>query len=286
MFDLSKFSIEIEEIVERALDEDLRGGDITTEPLVAPHTMGQAEFRIKQQGILAGVNVVKIVFCKVDPFLKFEIFIEDGSRVNTGDVAARVTGTVGSILKGERTALNFLQHLSGIATQTSRFVAAVEGLPVKVLDTRKTTPGLRVLEKYAVSAGGGNNHRLNLGDMVLIKDNHISILRRKGLTIADIVLRARAATLPGIKIEIETRDLHEALAAAEAGADIIMLDNMGLEEMKKAVDLVNHRAIVEASGGVNIDTIRQIAATGVDWISVGALTHSASALDISMKLET
>jgi nicotinate-nucleotide pyrophosphorylase (carboxylating) len=160
----------------------------------------------------------------------------------------------------------------------------VQGLPVKILDTRKTVPGLRILEKYAVSVGGGVNHRLNLGDMVLIKDNHIAILRRQGLSIGDIVRQARNKTPQNIKIEVETTNPTEALEAAAAGADVVMLDNMSLEEMRQAVALIEHKAIVEASGGVNQDTIRAIAETGVDWISVGALTHSAGALDISMKL--
>jgi nicotinate-nucleotide pyrophosphorylase (carboxylating) len=197
-----------------------------------------------------------------------------------------VEGNVTGILRGERTALNFLQHLSGIATQTSLYVKAVQGLPVKILDTRKTVPGLRTLEKYAVSMGGGTNHRLNLGDMVLIKDNHISILRRQGFSIGDIVQEARNKTPKHIKIEIETTNPHEAAEAADAGADVVMLDNMNLEEMRRAVTLIGHKAIIEASGGVNMNTIRAIAETGVDWISVGALTHSACALDISMKLAT
>jgi nicotinate-nucleotide pyrophosphorylase (carboxylating) len=197
-----------------------------------------------------------------------------------------VEGIVTGILKGERTALNFLQHLSGIATQTSLYVDAVRGQDAKVLDTRKTVPGLRILEKYAVSMGGGVNHRLNLGDMVLIKDNHIAILRRQGFSISDIVRQARNKTPQNIKIEIETTNPAEALEAAASGADVVMLDNMSLEEMRQAVTLINHRAIVEASGGVNLNTIRAIAETGVDWISVGALTHSADALDISMKLAT
>ena len=276
----------LEDLVERALDEDLAGGDITTDPLIPPQTKGKAGFMIKAPGILAGIDIARLVFLKIDPFLKFSILIRDGSTVKPGDLVATVEGKVPSILKGERTALNFLQHLSGIATQTSLYVDAVLGLPVKILDTRKTVPGLRILEKYAVSMGGGINHRLNLGDMVLIKDNHIAILRRQGLSVGDIVRQARNKTPREVKIEIETTNPAEALEAAEAGADVVMLDNMGLEEMRQAVTLVNHRAIVEASGGVNLDTIRAIAETGVDWISVGALTHSAGALDISMKLAT
>ena len=274
----------LEDLIERALDEDLADGDITTDPLIPTHTRGKAGFMIKAPGILAGIDIARLVFVKIDPFLKFSTLVRDGSKVKPGDVVAAVEGDVPGILRGERTALNFLQHLSGIATQTSLYVDAVRGLPAKILDTRKTVPGLRILEKYAVSMGGGINHRLNLGDMVLIKDNHIAILRRQGLSVGDIVRQARNKTPQNIKIEIETTNPREALEAAEAGADVVMLDNMGLEEMRQAVTLINHRAILEASGGVNLGTIRAIAETGVDWISVGALTHSAVALDISMKL--
>jgi nicotinate-nucleotide pyrophosphorylase (carboxylating) len=276
----------LEDLIERALDEDLAGGDITTNPLIPPHTRGRAGFMIKAQGTLAGIDIARLVFMKLDPFLKFSIFIHDGNAVKPGDIVATVEGDVPGILKGERTALNFLQHLSGIATQTSLYVKAIDGLAAKILDTRKTVPGLRILEKFAVSMGGGMNHRLNLGDMVLIKDNHIAILRRQGLSIGDIVRQARNKTPQDIKIEIETTNPDEAMEAAAAGADVVMLDNMGLEEMQQAVALIKHKAIVEASGGVNLNTIRAIAETGVDWISVGALTHSAVALDISMKLET
>jgi nicotinate-nucleotide pyrophosphorylase (carboxylating) len=276
----------LEDLIERALDEDLPGGDITTDLLITPHTKGKASFTVKEHGILAGIGIARLVFFKVDPFLKFSILIQDGSRVKPGDLVATVEGIVTGILKGERTALNFLQHLSGIATQTSLYVDAVRGQDAKVLDTRKTVPGLRILEKYAVSMGGGVNHRLNLGDMVLIKDNHIAILRRQGFSISDIVRQARNKTPQNIKIEVETTNPAEALEAAASGADVVMLDNMSLEEMRQAVTLINHRAIVEASGGVNLNTIRAIAETGVDWISVGALTHSADALDISMKLAT
>lgn len=284
--DLNIYMPVLEDLIERALDEDLAGGDITTDALIPPHSKGKADFIVKAHGILAGIDIARLVFFKIDPFLKFSILIQDGSRVKPGEVAASLVGSVPGILKGERTALNFLQHLSGIATQTSLYVKQIEGLPAKVLDTRKTLPGLRMLEKYAVSMGGGANHRLNLGDMVLIKDNHLAILRRQGFSIGDIVRQARNKTPRGIKIEIETTNPPDSLEATEAGADVVMLDNMSLEEMRHAVSLINHRAIVEASGGVNLNTIRAIAETGVDWISVGALTHSARALDISMKLAT
>lgn len=283
--DLSLYLPQIEEIVQNALDEDLKNGDVTTVPLVPSHLTGNATFLAKANGILAGMEIATIVFQKVDPFLKYTRIINDGARVKPGDILGKVEGSVQGILMSERTALNFLQHLSGIATLTSQYVNAVKGLPVKILDTRKTVPGLRILEKYAVSAGGGTNHRLNLGDMALIKDNHIAILRRQGLNIKDILRLARAKCPGKMKIEIETSSPAEALEAAEAGADVIMLDNMDLNSMRKAVGLINHRATVEASGGVNMDTVRAIAETGVDWISVGAITHSAPALDISLKLK-
>ena len=188
-------------------------------------------------------------------------------------------------MKAERTSLNFLQHLSGIATLTAQYVEAVKGLPVKILDTRKTAPGLRILEKYAVSVGGGQNHRMNLSDMVLIKDNHIAVLRRQGLGIKEIVQQARAHVKKDMKVEIETTNPEDALEAARAGADVVMLDNMDLASMRRAVKVVNHTAIVEASGGVSLNRVRGIADTGVDWISVGALTHSAPALDISLNIQ-
>ncbi|MCX6007693.1 MAG: carboxylating nicotinate-nucleotide diphosphorylase [Chloroflexi bacterium] len=283
---LTDFMPQIEELIEKSLDEDMPGGDITTDSLIPPHKKGKASFIAKSKGILAGIDIARLVFLKVDPFLKFSVFLQDGRPIKPKDILATVEGNVASILKAERTSLNFLQHLSGIATSTAQYVEAVKGLTVKILDTRKTVPGLRVLEKYAVSMGGGQNHRLNLSDMVLIKDNHIAILRHQGMKIKDIVRQARAGVSRNIRIEIETTNPQDALEAALAGADIVMLDNMDLDSMREAVKLVNHVAIVEASGGVNLDTVRAIAGTGVDWISVGAVTHSAKALDISLELET
>jgi nicotinate-nucleotide pyrophosphorylase (carboxylating) len=187
-------------------------------------------------------------------------------------------------LKAERTALNFIQHLSGIASATAQYVEAVKGLPVKILDTRKTVPGMRILEKYAVAVGGGENHRLNLSEMILIKDNHIALLRKHGLDIPEIVRLARREAPKGMRIEVETDTPEDSYKAASAGADIVMLDNMDLDSMRRAVKLVNHAAILEASGGVNLGTVRGIAETGVDWISVGAITHSFKSLDISLEL--
>jgi nicotinate-nucleotide pyrophosphorylase (carboxylating) len=274
----------VEDLVERALDEDLAAGDVTSSAVIPVRIKGSANFMVKERGILAGIDIAGMVFSNIDPFLKFSVLMRDGEQVKPGDIVAAVEGDVADILKGERTALNFLQHLSGIATQTSLYVDAVRGLPVKILDTRKTLPGLRLLEKYAVSVGGGTNHRMSLGDMALVKDNHIAILRRRGMSISEIVRQARDKTARNIKIEIETASPEEAAEAADAGADIVMLDNMDLDQMRHAVSLIGHRAIVEASGGVSLDNVRRIAQTGVDWISVGALTHSAKALDINMKL--
>jgi nicotinate-nucleotide pyrophosphorylase (carboxylating) len=283
--DLNRYLPQVEETVQNALDEDLKDGDITTGPLIPAHKQGSARFLAKAEGVLAGMRVMPVVFQKVDPFLKFTALVNDGSKIKPGMYLGTVEGNVSSILKAERTALNLLQHMSGIATLTARYVDAVSGLPAKILDTRKTTPGLRVLEKYAVTMGGGTNHRLNLGDMVLIKDNHIAIARQNGLDFKDIIRLMRSKTTNNIRIEIETTTPQDALAAVKAGADIVMLDNMELDAMRKAVQMINHRAIVEASGGVNLETVRAIAETGVDWISVGAITHSAPALDISLKLQ-
>jgi nicotinate-nucleotide pyrophosphorylase (carboxylating) len=215
----------------------------------------------------------------------------DGAKVRPGDGISRIEGSIASILKAERVALNFVQRLSGIATLTSLYVEKVKGLPVCIMDTRKTTPGLRLLEKYAVRVGGGRNHRMTLGDAILIKDNHLTALRRRGLkNIKQIIIEARknAPSLLGTEratIEIEVRTVAEAVEAAEAGADIIMLDNMSIEDMRQAVRLVGGRALIEASGGITLDNVRAVAETGVNFISVGALTHSAKAMDISLELE-
>ena len=276
---------QIEEIIDRALAEDLGIGDITTEALIHGKRRGTGLIVVKREGILAGIGVAKQVFHRVDPNLKVEILLEDGSRVKLGNKVAKVAGNVASILKAERTALNFLQRLSGIASETGRYVEGVEGLPVRIMDTRKTTPSLRGLEKYAVRVGGGENHRMNLGDGILIKDNHLAVLRRQGLSIKEIVAIARQSAPQRLKVEVEVRTVPEALEAAEAGADIIMLDNMNLEDMRKAVKSVHGRALIEASGGITLDNVRAVAETGVDFISIGALTHSARAMDISLEME-
>src|SRR4030042_1288310 len=276
---------QVQQLIDQTLAEDLGWGDVTTEALVPEMQQGKALIIAKARGILAGAEIAKQVFLKVDPELKMDILIKDGTEVKPGDVISRIEGKTSSILKAERVALNFLQHLSGIASETARYVETVKGLPVNITDTRKTTPGLRTLEKYAVQIGGGKNHRMHLGDGILIKDNHLAALRNKGLSIKEIVARARQKAPPKLKIEIEVKTTKEAIEAAEAGADIIMLDNMNLEDMRQAVQLIKGRALIEASGGINLERIRAVAETGVDLISIGALTHSPKALDLSLELD-
>ncbi|HJX03664.1 MAG TPA: carboxylating nicotinate-nucleotide diphosphorylase [Dehalococcoidia bacterium] len=272
--------------IEQALIEDLFWGDITSDTLLDPEQISTGHIKAKAKGVLAGIEVAGLIFHQVDPDLEFIPLCKDGTRLTPGRKIARIRGKTASMLKVERVALNFVQHLSGIATLTSLFVKAVEGLPVKITDTRKTTPGLRLLEKGAVLSGGGFNHRLNLGDSFLIKNNHLTSLRRQGLSISAIIEKAkRQNTIMKRVVEIEVRSIEEALEAAKAHADIIMLDNMLPGEMRKAVAMIKGKAVIEASGGVTLDNVRAIAQTGVDIISVGALTHSAKALDISMTLD-
>ena len=275
----------IEEVIERALAEDLGQGDVTTAALISMHQPGVGFIVIKEEGVLAGIGLTKQVFRRVDPQLEVELLLEDGARVKPGSKAAKVAGSFASILKGERVALNFLQRLSGIASETSRYVESVHGLPVRIMDTRKTTPGLRSLEKYAVRVGGGRNHRMNLGDGILIKDNHLAALRGQGLNIKEIVAKARRNAPQRLVVEVEVGTVQEALEAVEAGADIVMLDNMDIEDMREAVKSIHGRALVEASGGITLDNVRAVAETGVDSISIGALTHSVKALDIGLELE-
>jgi nicotinate-nucleotide pyrophosphorylase (carboxylating) len=275
----------VDKIVEMALIEDVGKGDITSEILIPESMQGKAYLLIKDNGVIAGTKVVERVFQKIDPTLKIEIKMEDGTSVKKNDITMLILGNVFSILKGERTALNIFQRMSGIATTTSKYVAKVKGLKVDIADTRKTTPGLRLLEKYSVAMGGGRNHRMDLGEAVLIKDNHFAALRALGLTYKDVVLKARRSKPPGKKMEVEATTLAEVEAALEVGVDIIMLDNMNLEDMKRAVQLIAGRSEVEASGGINLKTVRSVAETGVDFISVGGLTHSFKALDISLEIE-
>ena len=270
---------EIDRIIETALKEDMPSGDITSESIIPSDSESEAVILAKENGVLAGIDVARRVFFKIDSNLLFQKKKRDGQNFEKDEVLARIKGNSVSILKGERTALNFLQRMSGIATQAKKYVQALEGTKTKVLDTRKTTPGLRVLEKYAVRAGGGVNHRFNLSEMVLIKDNHIKIVG----SISEAVKRARKRAGKGIKIEVEAKDLEEVKEALSSGANIIMLDNMSLNKMKEVVRWVNRRVPLEVSGKVNLRRIRGIASLGVDFISVGSLTHSFRSLDISIE---
>jgi nicotinate-nucleotide pyrophosphorylase (carboxylating) len=275
----------VEQAVGSALAEDLASGDITTDSLVQSDLEGKASILVKRDGVLVGIDVAKEVFGQVDPSLHFKALVKDGAKVRKGDVVATVEGKVASILKAERTALNFLQHLSGIATETARYVDAVSGTKAIITDTRKTIPGLRLLEKYGVRAGGGRNHRLNLGDGVLIKDNHLVALRSSGVGLGEAVKQARERAPRAMKVEIEVESVKQAREALSAGADIIMLDNMNVKDMRRVVELVQGRALLEASGGITLDNVRSVAEAGVDLISVGTLTHSAKALDISVEVD-
>jgi nicotinate-nucleotide pyrophosphorylase (carboxylating) len=275
----------VEDIVDRALAEDCAWADVTTQALIPSDAEGKASITAKSAGVLAGVEVASLVFSRVDSSLKFQALLRDGAGLQRGTEIAVVEGKVAGILWGERVALNFLQRLSGIATETHRYVEAIEGCNARIVDTRKTTPGLRFLEKYAVTVGGGHNHRVHLGDGILIKDNHLAALRSHGLGLRDIVARAKKNAPHTLKIEVEVTTAEEAVEALEAGADIMMLDNMSVEEMRRAVKSVGGRVILEASGGITLENVRAVAETGVDLISIGALTHSVKALDISLELE-
>ena len=281
---------EIDEVVRNALLEDRADADITTETLVPADLQGKARIIAKAEGVLAGVEVAEAVFRAVDSSLSFRTILSDGARLEVAKgseeygTIAELSGSVASILKGERVALNFLQHLSGIATETDRYVREVAGYDAVILDTRKTAPGLRDLQKYAVAVGGGTNHRRDLSDGVLIKDNHIAAGRLNELTLGDVVRRMRESAPEAWEIEVEVETLDQLREAVEAGADIVMLDNMTLSEMAEAVRVVDGRALTEASGGITLDNVREVAATGVDRISVGALTHSVTGLDISLEL--
>lgn len=268
----------LNELISRALDEDIGSGDLTTNSIVPGDIAVVGYIKAKQRGVAAGLPVAGAVFRRLDPDLQFMPRVAEGARISPGDVLAQLNGRARTVLTGERLALNFLQRLSGIATVTADLVEAVRGYSVRIVDTRKTTPGLRQLEKYAVRVGGGHNHRLGLFDAVLIKDNHIRVAGG----IKQAVESARSRVPHTVKIEVETEDLNGVLEALEAGADIIMLDNMDIRTMAEAVRLINGRVPVEASGGIGAQTIDAVAATGVDIISVGALTHSAVALDISL----
>lgn len=272
----------IKKLVTAALDEDLGfAGDITSESVIPKTQTGQAEITAKEAGVIAGLFLADAVFKHVDSKTEFACRLDDGAPVKAGQVVAAVTGRVRSILAGERVALNFLSHLSGVATLTSQFVAKAKPFGVSIKDTRKTVPTLRLLEKYAVRMGGGTSHRFGLFDAVLIKDNHI----RAAGGIEAAVARAREGLRPGTKIEVEAATLTDVDHALRAHADTILLDNMGVETIKKAVRKIRAAALVEVSGGVNLENVEEIAKIGVNYISVGAITQSAPALDLSLNLK-
>jgi nicotinate-nucleotide pyrophosphorylase (carboxylating) len=270
----------VTEIVKRALEEDLGAGDLTSSALFTPADRGRGEIIARQEGIIAGLPVAGLAFQMIPPGCTFTPLVTDGSQVAAGQRVARVEGSLVALLGAERVALNFLQRLSGIATMTSRYVELVKPYKAKICDTRKTVPGLRLLDKYAVRMGGGLNHRLNLGDAVLLKDNHI----KAAGSITAAVARVRRAIPLTTKIEVEVENLAQVEEALAAGVELIMLDNMSPPEMRRAVEVIGGRALVEASGGITLDRVAEVAATGVDYISVGALTHSIAALDLSLEL--
>jgi nicotinate-nucleotide pyrophosphorylase (carboxylating) len=273
-------NLQVNQIIERALDEDIGTGDLASTLLFPEEARAIAVIQAKEEGVLAGLPVAAATFKKLVPDLAWQPKAADGQRVGSGEVVAELKGSLRGILTGERVALNFLQRLSGIATATRRLVDAVRGFQAKILDTRKTVPGLRVLDKYAVRAGGGYNHRFGLYDAILIKDNHIRAAGGVGQAMA--LLREKCP--PMIKVEVEVTSVSQAQEALAAGATVIMLDNMAPAEMAEAVRVISRRALVEASGRVTLEGIREIAATGVDYISVGALTHSVKALDLSLEV--
>lgn len=271
---------QIEQLLKIALEEDIGAGDLTTLSTVPSEARGVGRFRAKRDCVVAGLIVLDRIFSLLDPAVNVRCLRRDGDHVPKGTVVAEARGPVRALLMGERTALNFLQRLSGTATLARTYVEAVKGFPCKIIDTRKTTPGLRTLEKYAVRMGGATNHRLGLYDAAIVKDNHITAAG----SIAKAVANIRAQSPFMARIEVECANLKQVEEALEAGADVIMLDNMTPREMAEAVKVINQRAWVEASGGITLATVREVAEAGVDFISVGALTHSAPAVDFNMKI--
>lgn len=275
-------NIIIDRIIKNALEEDLGWGDVTTDSIIADTSVIKGNFIAKEEGIVCGIEVCRRVFEILDESIDFQARMRDGQRVVKGDIIAEISGNARSILKGERTALNFFQRMSGIATLTSKYVSEISGLKTKIADTRKTAPGLRILDKYSVKVGGGFNHRFNLSDMVLIKDNHI----KAAGGIAPAVAAAKEKCSHALKVEVEVESIKELMEAMEAGADIVMLDNMTLDMMKEAVSIAGGKVLLEASGNITIDGergVRAVAETGVDIISAGSLTNSVKAMDISLR---
>ena len=272
----------IRQVIEAALDEDIGSGDVTTDAVLTGEEMGLARALVKGDTIIAGIEVFREVFLVQDPTLNVVLLKKDGEAARAGEVVAEVSGKLVSILTAERVALNLFQRMCGIAALTRRYVEETKGTKAKILDTRKTVPGLRILDKYAVKAGGGFNHRVGLYDGVLIKDNHISAAGGIARAVGRVAGRAPMM----VRVEVEVKNLEEVREALSAGAHVIMLDNMTREDMRKAVTLIAGRALVEASGNVTIERVKEIAETGVDFISTGAITHSAPAADISLKVRS
>ena len=282
---MSQLPPEVYSLIDASLSEDETFNDPTTGLLIPPDIVGVGMLRAKAVGVLAGSDVAAAVFRRVDPDLLYQPILTDGALLSPGAEIARVEGSAGSILRAERIALNFMQRMSGIASDTHRYVRAIDGCRARIVDTRKTAPGHRYLDKYAVRMGGGHNHRLNLADGILIKDNHIEALGSREMGLKDVVRLALQKASHTVRVEVEVESLDGVREALEAGAHIIMLDNMPVPLMREAMDIVGERAVVEASGGINMDTVRSVAETGVHLISIGGLTHSTQALDISLDLE-
>ena len=277
---------QLERIVDMALMEDIGAGDTTTRALIATDAEGTATIVMREDGIIAGLEIAQSTFERVDHSLKWNNRVADGDIVNQGDTIATVSGSLGAILMAERVALNFMQRMSGIASTTAQYVEAVADTNAVITDTRKTVPGLRILDRYAVWLGGGKNHRYNLTDGVLIKDNHIAFLRQRGLKLATIMARVRDRAPHTMKIEIEVDSVEMALEASQGGADVIMLDNMDIRSIREVMDLLGTRnCLIEASGRMDLDKARAAAEAGVDIISVGALTHSVRARDIALQIQ-
>ena len=270
----------VDNLIKTALLEDINYVDITTDYLIPEDQENEAKFLAKADGVLCGIEVALRVFTLIQPDFQYEVFIHDGEEVKKGDIIAKIKGKTRTILKGERTALNLLQHMSGISSMTNRIVKIVEGTNASIADTRKTLPGMRPLQKYAVTVGGGKNHRFNLSDAAILKDNHVDA--GGGITNAVTKLRTKLGHMA--KVELEVRTLDELREALSVDVDVIMLDNMDNDTMREAVKIADGKALLEASGGITEETIRDVAETGVDIISIGALTHSVKAFDISLKI--
>ena len=279
MFDQVTLGLNVDPLILGALKEDITSEDVSTNSVMRTPTKGEVDLIAKEDGIICGLQVFERTFTLLDGATKVEFFVQDGDSVKKGQLMAKVTGDIRVLLSGERTALNYLQRMSGIATYTSQMVALLEGSGIRLLDTRKTTPNNRIFEKYAVTVGGGNNHRYNLSDGVLLKDNHIGAAG--GVKQAIEMAKEYAPFVRKIEVEVETLDMVK--EAVEAGADIIMLDNMSTEDLKEAIAYINHRAEIEISGNVTKESVARIKELGVDYVSSGALTHSSPILDISLK---